>query len=118
MASRAVVINRMALNPSENTVRGQRRIKNYFIDFLMNLEEGVDYHGFTQLKPIELGVKTDKNGKPADPEEYSLNNFCALQFSDKCMYIEAFIVNIRKQVAMDNAFYYDISVCFSVCLII
>ena len=66
MASKAV--SRMKLNPSENTVRGHTRILNFFIDFIQNLEEGEDYHGFTHLKPIELGLKGDE-------KEYAYRRF-------------------------------------------
>ena len=114
-------VSRIKLNPAANTKRGQVRILDYFIDFIMNLDDDDTYHGFSNLKPIPLQLKKDPvTTEPVDPEEYLLHEFCALEFDYKVQYIEAFIVNIRKQRAMDCAFYYDISVstsCFCAFLI-
>ena len=111
--------NRIAVIPADNTKRGQKRILDHFAYFIMNVEAGVNYHGFDNLKPIELELKLDPVTKePVDPEEYVLHNFCRPSLSTKLTYLESFIVNIRKQVAMEAAFYYDLSVCsllFVVC---
>ena len=49
--------------PADDTKRGQKRILDHFAYFIMNVEAGVNYHGFDNSKPIELKLKLDPVGK-------------------------------------------------------
>ena len=93
----------MKVNPAANTKRGQERISSQFIHFIMNVELGVNYHGFNKLKPIELEPVLDEAKQPIE-DEYLLHNYCALKINQKLSYLEAFIVNIGNKLLWNIAF--------------